>query len=139
MDVASAVIAQGAGPVSIGPYLLWVGLFLVVVIGAGLGVLAYRKAMLSTHAADSHSGILDGLRKMRDSGQISQAEYDATRKSIAARAAGRASPPSVPGGPIAARPAAAKPATGGTSGLTARPGFDLTGAPLPKQSPPPPE
>jgi hypothetical protein len=114
-----STLGQAGGTVSIGPYLLWVGVFLVVVVGAGLGVLAYRKVMLSSQAAESHSGILESLRKMRDRGQMTQAEYDATRKSIAAKAAGGK-----------AAPVVAKPPTAGT--VTARPGFDLTGAPLPK-------
>lgn len=105
-----------AATVSIGPYLLWIGAFLVLVIGAGLAILAYRRMMLSSRAAESHSGILDSLRKLRESGQMTQAEYDATRRAIASRVAGT--------------PAPAKPSAAGPH--VARPGFDLTGAPLPK-------
>lgn len=119
------VLAHGVRKTDIGPYLLWVGIFLVLVIGAGLAILAYRKVMFSSHAPDSHSGILSGLRRMRDSGQMTEAEYDAARRAIAAKV--RARPP--------AHAAATRPDDGTAAterGRTARPGFDLTGAPLPK-------
>lgn len=65
------------------------GLIVVAVLG-GLGVMAVRRRMLAkdTAAADQ-GGLLDDLRKMRDRGQITPDEFDAARKSIAAKLAGR--------------------------------------------------
>ncbi|MCC6661317.1 MAG: hypothetical protein IT437_10570 [Phycisphaerales bacterium] len=123
------VLAQVVRKTDIGPYLLWIGVFLVLVIGAGLAILAYRKVMLSSHAADSHTGILDGLRRMRDSGQMTQAEYDSARRAIAAKVRVRQ-----PAHAAATRPSGGTAATEGDR--TARPGFDLTGAPLPKADDP---
>jgi len=78
--------------------------------------------LLSRDAASADAeGLLQGLRRMRNEGTISQDEYDAARKKLAARAAAPMS---------SARPAvtAPRPAPGEQR---ARPGFDLTGAPLP--------
>lgn len=60
---------------------------------------------------------------MRDRGEISEEEYDQTRRTIAARAAGR-EPPEPPS-PVD---------WAGESGRVARPGYDLTGEPLPGPS-----
>lgn len=68
------------------------GLIVIAVIG-GVGVLAVRRWMLANNStALDHGGLLDDLKRMRDLGQLSQEEFDAARKSIAARLAGRAQP-----------------------------------------------
>src|SRR5262245_61997531 len=97
------------------------GLILVVVV-AGLILLKLRGPMLSKDAGGANQeGLFQGLRRMRDTGEISVEEYDSARKRMAARAAGKPLPPATP-----PRDAA----------RLAKPGFDLTGAPLPESRPP---
>lgn len=72
------------------------GLIVLAVVG-GMGVMAVRRRLLSKDsAATDQGGLLDDLRRMRDTGQISAEEFDAARKSIAAKLSGkplRAGPP----------------------------------------------
>lgn len=68
------------------------GLIVLAVVG-GLGVMAVRKWMLAKDSVSvDHGGMLDDLRRMRDTGQISVEEFDAARKTIAARLAGKPVP-----------------------------------------------
>ena len=114
--------------------LLWSGGLIVLVIGLGLVILALRRAMLSKQGGMAEAGLFDSLREMRDSGAISQQEYDAARKNMVSRAAGKVGLPS--GAVPAAKEAIGTP--GAASGeVRARPGFDLTGRPLPKSDRPP--
>lgn len=103
------------------------GALIVVVVVAGLVIMKIRASMLSKER-EGDDGVFAGLRAMRDAGKLSSAEYDAARKRLAAKAAGLPVPPAP----------ARVPQPGS---LTARPGFDLTGAPLPRpgQPPNPPE
>lgn len=101
--------------------LIWVGVLIVVVAVGGGVLLAYRRRILDKGTQDQ-AGLLDSLRAMRDSGQITPDEFDAARKRMAARVAGVAPPPSAASRPLPADPAVRK----------AHPGFDLTGAPLPR-------
>jgi hypothetical protein len=56
----------------------------------GMFVMWLRRRLL---AADSGSatteGLMESLRRMRDAGQMSQEEYDAARKAMASRFAGK--------------------------------------------------
>lgn len=99
------------------------GALIVVVVVAGLIIMKIRASMLSK-GRESDEGIFAGLRAMRDSGELSLDEYDAARKRLAAKAAGVPPPP----------PPARAPKPGD---LRAQPGFDLTGAPLPRPGQPP--
>jgi hypothetical protein len=103
--------------------IILLGALIVVVVIAGLVIMKVRSSMLSK-GSESDEGIFAGLRAMRDAGELSLEEYDAARKRLAAKAAGRPPPP------VPARTAA-------TGALRARPGFDLTGAPLPRPGQPP--
>lgn len=107
--VCTAAIALGAAP-SAGPgptgasrnpsrILVPVAGLIVVAVLGGLGVMAVRRRMLAkdTAAADQ-GGLLEDLRRLRDTGQISPAEFDAARKSIAARLRGELAEKSVPAG-----------------------------------------
>ncbi len=102
--------------------LIWVGVLIVVVAVGGGVLLAYRRRILDKGTQDQ-GGLLDSLRAMRDSGHITPDEFDAARKRMAARVAGVPPPLSASTRPLAMDPAVRK----------AQPGFDLTGAPLPKQ------
>lgn len=94
------------------------------VIALGAMLLMYRSRMLAAeNTADAQRGLLDDLRAMRDRGELTLEEYDAARRSLAARLRGeRGESP-----PPTARPA--RPAPGA---IVAPPGYDLTGRPLPK-------
>lgn len=116
----------GAIPVSLGltpvaSVLVWAALLIVAVAVGGGALLAYRRRLFARDAG-AESGILNSLRGMRDRGQITQAEFDAARKRMAARVAGVAPPPS----------AVAAPRTPDAGARVAKPGLDLTGAPLPR-------
>ena len=65
---------------------VWVVVLIGVIIVGGMLVFVLRRRILAADAAGDHgAGLMDSLRKMRDSGQMSQEEYDATRKAMVAR------------------------------------------------------
>lgn len=79
------------------------GLIILTVLG-GIAITVTRRRMFTKSAAAEQSGILDDLRRMRDRGEITPEEFDAARKSIAARLAGRdraAAAPRSPQFPVA--------------------------------------
>ena len=73
--------------------LIPVAALIVLAVLGGLGVLAVRRRMLAKDTAADQGGLLDDLRAMRDRGQITPEEFDAARKSIAAKMTGRAAAP----------------------------------------------
>jgi hypothetical protein len=92
-----------------GEYLATVGVLIVVVVAAALVLLKYRGRLLARDSdAALHEGLFENLRRMRNQGRLTQEEYDA--------ATGAAIRPVAPGE------------------VRARPGYDLTGAPLPPPS-----
>lgn len=104
--------------------LVAVGLLMGAVIALGVILLMYRSRVLSSeNAAEAQRGLLDDLRAMRDRGEITLEEYDAARRSLAARLKGEAPPPSM-----------SRPARGEPEAMVAPPGYDLTGRPLPRPS-----
>ncbi len=110
---------------ALSPALMWLGALIVVVMIAGLVILKIRESMLARESGRGNDeGLLSGLRRMRDLGEISPEQYDVARKSMAARAA--------TGAGAALRPVQPRPAAG-PGELRSPPGFDLTGAPLPDQ------
>jgi hypothetical protein len=124
----------GSSAVSI-DVLIWVGALIVAVLILGIVILLVRKKLF-TKDADSPTGLLNDLRRMHKSGELTTEEYDAARKALTTRIAAKmpAGKPvqSAPRASSAARP----PRQSAPDGeLRAKPGFDLTGAPLP--SPPP--
>jgi hypothetical protein len=108
------------------PYLIMVGIMMAVVIAGGLVLLVLRARVLRQTGTQQAGGLLDDLRRMLERGEISQAEFDATKATMVARLAGKAPPPRP-----AAPPGAVRTPDGG---LVAKPGVDLTGAPLPGPS-----
>ena len=104
------------------PTSLWalLGGLIVAVIVLGLIIMKVRSSMLAKHSEASQEGLLEGLRRMWDTGEISRDEYDAARKNMVARMAGMKAPP---------RP----PAPGE---VRSPPGVDLTGRPLPRPDQP---
>jgi hypothetical protein len=100
--------------------LILAGIGIVAVTLLGVVLISARRRLLAKPSEDQ-AGLFDSLRQMRDRGQLSPAEFDAARKRMAARVAGVPPPPSA-----ATQPPPPDPAV-----RIARPGFDLTGAPLP--------
>ncbi|MFG0307471.1 MAG: hypothetical protein ACF8Q5_14805 [Phycisphaerales bacterium JB040] len=116
----AGAIAQGQTPT--GQILLWVFVLIVVIVLGGLGVMALRRRLLSRDDGAGASGLMDEMRAMHARGELSDEEYDRVRKRMAARAAGR--------DPDEIAPAIRKETEPGV--LRARPGYDLTGEPLPE-------
>lgn len=101
---------------------IWVGALILVVVLAGLAVMAIRRRILAKpqDATTVAGSWLDELRAMHRRGEIDDEEFQAARASLLAKVSGTPMPKRPPGA--------------GT--LVARPGFDLTGAPLPPAPPP---
>jgi len=113
-----------AKQVNLSAYLLWVGVFLVVVIGASLAVLWYRRRVLNPPNSEVQAGLMDELRAMRKRGELSEEEFTAAKQAMVSRISGQLGTPAPPRKP---RPGE----------RVAPPGVDLTGQPLPKPAPPP--
>ena len=79
-----------------------------------------RRLLSADRAAGLESGLFKDLRDMRDTGEISQEEYDRTHSVLVARMTGKELEP------LAAMP--------GPDGTIAAPGFDLTGEALPERT-----
>jgi hypothetical protein len=98
--VCLGVLAQGASPRGdrdTSAIFVWVGVLIAVLLVGFVVMMWLRKRMLGADAArDQGGGFMDALRDMRNSGQMSQEEYDAARKAMASRIAGvpRTSPKS---------------------------------------------
>lgn len=80
-------LAQGGDPTRV---LVWIGVLIVaVVVLFGALMLVKRKLFGRVKDEAADRGLLDDLRAMRDRGEISKEEYDATRKAMAARLTGK--------------------------------------------------
>ena len=67
--------------------LIWVGVLIVVVIVGGLILMYMNKRMSRPDREVSSATVMEQLRTMRDTGAMSQAEYDAARLATARRIA----------------------------------------------------
>lgn len=111
---------------SIGPYVTWIGVMMGALALVTIAILAFRARVLGKDSGGDQAGMLDDLRAMRDRGEITPEEFDAAKAAMIARLA-----PARGSGATPPRPAPmSKPRPSG--GLVAKPGFDLTGQPLPK-------
>ncbi len=82
---ATALLAQATPPQGthdVTPVFVWLGVLLVGMIAGGLLILWLRRRMLAKSDHDAGAGLMDSIRKMRDTGQITTAEYDAMRQSM---------------------------------------------------------
>lgn len=113
------LLAQHSANKQIGPMLMQLGLLIGLVVLTGLIILLVRKWMFSQGDEAVTGSMFDDLRRLRETGEISEVEYDYLRRCIANKAAGKDPPP---------RPPELAPTE-----LRARPGFDLTGQPLPPE------
>lgn len=108
-----------------------IGAFIVAVLVLGLVLVLVRRRMIERDQDREGAGsLMEELRKMRESGRMSEDEYNAARKSLATKVAGeiKASPAT----PASFAPKIPRTAVPPPSSQTARPGYDLTGEPLPK-------
>jgi hypothetical protein len=108
---------------SIAPYVTWIGVMMGALTLVAIALLVFRAKVLGKDQGLGQ-GMLDDLRAMRDRGEITPEEFEAARSAMIARL----KPTPAPGVATANPAAAAKP----KGALVARPGFDLTGRPLPK-------
>ena len=145
----AALLAQ-AKPYSPTPVLICVGVLIAcAMIGGTLVVILRRKMLDRQTASDANRSLMEHLRDAHARGEMSDAEYEQARKSIASRVSQvldtkRAgglfelpSPKRRPARPITASLAADEPAKPARASppspeIRAPPGYDLTGAPLPK-------
>jgi hypothetical protein len=93
---------------------------------ATIALLAFRSKVLGKDGGADQAGMLDKLRAMRDRGEMTPEEFDAAKSAMIAKLA--------PGRGGLAEPVRAAPPkkSSATHGLVAKPGFDLTGRPLPR-------
>ncbi|MCA9292891.1 MAG: SHOCT domain-containing protein [Phycisphaerales bacterium] len=105
--------------------LFWIAILMTLALFGGVIIAILRRRMLGEQ--EPPGLLLDDIRRMRDTGEISWEEFDRLKQRIvqAVRAPGDAAPGS------SDQPAPTRPRPGGES-LEAPPGFDLTGEPLPK-------
>ncbi|MBX3404684.1 MAG: SHOCT domain-containing protein [Phycisphaeraceae bacterium] len=113
---------------------IWVGVLIVAVLLLGALILLVRKRMLAKdkHGADNWIG---DLRQMHKRGELSTEEYESARRALTAKFAANTGSNAATPTPRPTRPPAPRAAT---SELRAKPGFDLTGAPLPTNPAVPP-
>jgi len=101
----------------IGDAMLWLGILLGLVFIGCSAIFAIRRRMKSSDVPSGGELDLDSFRKLLTAGKITPVEFEAARAAIVARHGGGGTPRSV--SPI------------DPAHVRARPGVDLTGAPLP--------
>lgn len=96
--------------VSIGPYLVWIAVLIGVVIVATAAIMLLRKRILDPSASGGkpNAGLLDELRALRDTGAISEQEYDAARRRMVQRIAADALDRGLPQTPAPSNPQAVR-------------------------------
>lgn len=119
----TSVLAQA----TTGRVLLWVGVTVVLVIVGSIAAVWLRRRYLDDDLANSPHEMLalHDLRRLHAQGHLSDEEFGALKEAAIRAHAGPGAAPG-PSGPVPE-----------PSGLTAEPGVDLTGDPLP--APPPPD
>lgn len=114
---------------SITEILVVVGALIVAVVGLGLVIMFLRRRMLAQDAtAWGQVGVMEELRQLRDSGQLSPEEFDAAKGKIVGRVldSARRKPDRAAGNkPVAA-----------SGDPRAKPGYDETSQPVPKPNKP---
>jgi flagellar biosynthesis/type III secretory pathway M-ring protein FliF/YscJ len=80
-----ALLAQARGTATVG-VMLWVGVLIGVLLVAGVVLmLVHRKLLGRGEDAAGDDGLMDSLRRLRDSGRMSKEEFEAAKKTIARR------------------------------------------------------
>lgn len=131
-----SVLAQGSTSAR-NEALVWIGVLIGVVLVASVVILLLRRRLLggdTAGAADVSRGLLDDLREARDRGDLTDEEFETARLKLVARISGKSVEE------LAAKGSPAAKAAAGRSSPRPKPGYDLTGDPLPRPaSPPPPD
>lgn len=103
-SLIGAASLASAGTVSPPPgvrtdLLIWIGVLIVVVVIGGLVLVHMQRRLLKPPASGpGAAGLMEDLRRMRDTGAMTNEEYDAARKAMARKlapsgaASGTASP-----------------------------------------------
>ncbi|MBX3364571.1 MAG: SHOCT domain-containing protein [Phycisphaeraceae bacterium] len=113
--------ARKTSPVEV---LFWVGLLIGLTIIGGMLIAAVRKRYANwSETGDDRAEMLEELRRLRKRGELTPEQYEVSRDSLLGRGRPRARP--VIKGEIHE-----------DGSILARPGFDLTGSPLPRGTPP---
>lgn len=73
--------------------ILLVVAFGVLTLIGGLGIMLFRRKLLKNEDDAGEETLFESLRRMRDSGQMSIAEYEAAKKAIVKKAAERMDKP----------------------------------------------
>ena len=94
VSVLPLLAAQGAAATP--RVLLALGLMIVALLVLSVVLLALRRRLLSPDR-DATTGLFDDLRQMLREGRITQEEYDAVRKRMAARLSGERTASPQPG------------------------------------------
>lgn len=116
------LLAQAGARGALNEMLPWLGALLVAALVGGALLFYLRHRLLGPDAADTPGrGFMEELRDLRDRGEISEDEFETARLSIIAKATGKDLQ--------TLRDDAIRKA----GGKVARPGYDLTGRPLPAQ------
>ncbi len=88
MPIALLTLAQGAPRnVDSTRVLLWSAALILLVLVGAVVIMWIRRNLFAPPSAGSPGGIMDDLRRMRNEGQLTEAEYDQVRKNMAARLA----------------------------------------------------
>ncbi len=74
-------------------YLATIGAVIVLVLLAGVVIMAIRRRLLRTDQSATDAGLFESLRAMRDRGEISREEYDRAKRSMVEKLAARKPPP----------------------------------------------
>ncbi|QKK09253.1 MAG: SHOCT domain-containing protein [Planctomycetota bacterium] len=113
------------------PYILTVGVMIVLVTAAGIALYVLRGRLFGKDGPNQldHGGVLETMRAMRDRGEISEEEYRTTQAALVAKATEKRNAAAEP--PRGAGPTKTQTSAGRAEDRRARPGFDLTGDPLP--------
>jgi len=71
----------------VGEMWIWIGVLIVVAVLGGLLVMRYRRSLFGAEESlsDGTEGLMRSLRAMRDRGEISQEEFDATKRRMVER------------------------------------------------------
>lgn len=108
-------------------YFVTIGVMILVVMGLGVAIYVLRGRLFGDSGSTGTDAgtVLETLRAMRDRGEMPEDEYRAAQAALVAKAAAVRKP--------AAPVRQTKPPPPGER--RAQPGFDLTGAPLPRSAP----
>ncbi|MGH7130619.1 MAG: SHOCT domain-containing protein [Phycisphaerales bacterium] len=94
MPTALLILAQSNKSADTMRVVLWVGLLIGALMVLGAVIMVIRtKILVKETGSNKSAGPLEDLRRMRDTGAISEAEFSAAKAKVAARLRGGGNPP----------------------------------------------